>query len=121
MARVNCAVYVRKSTEKGLELEFNSLHNQEDACRSYIMSQAFNNWEYFKTYTDGGISGGTMERPALKQMLEDIRLLLDGKPVTRKGYNYAEHRRDDSEELMYPPEVLIIEGIHVFMMTEYVI
>lgn len=73
MARVNCAVYVRKSTEKGLELEFNSLHNQEDACRSYIMSQAFNNWEYFKTYTDGGISGGTMECPALKQMLEDIR------------------------------------------------
>lgn len=74
MVRINCAIYVRKSTEKGLELEFNSLHNQEDACRSYIMSQAFNNWEYFKTYTDGGISGGTMERPALKQMLEDIRL-----------------------------------------------
>lgn len=73
MVRINCAIYVRKSTEKGLELEFNSLHNQEDACRSYIMSQAFNNWEYFKTYTDGGISGGTMERPALKQMLEDIR------------------------------------------------
>ena len=48
------------------------------------------------------------------EMLADIRLLLDGKPVTRKGYNYAEHRRDDSEELMYPPEVLIIEGIHVF-------
>lgn len=73
MVRINCAIYVRKSTEKGLELEFNSLHNQEDACRSYIMAQAFNNWEYFKTYTDGGISGGTMERPALKQMLEDIR------------------------------------------------
>lgn len=73
MAKVNCAIYVRKSTEKGLELEFNSLHNQEDACRSYILSQTFNNWEYFKTYTDGGISGGTMERPALKQMLEDIR------------------------------------------------
>lgn len=73
MAKINCAIYVRKSTEKGLELEFNSLHNQEDSCRSYILSQAFNNWEYFKTYTDGGISGGTMERPALKQMLEDIR------------------------------------------------
>lgn len=72
MARVNCAVYVRKSTEKGLELEFNSLHNQEDACKSYILSQAYNNWEYYKTYEDGGISGGTMERPALKQMLEDI-------------------------------------------------
>ena len=73
MVKINCAVYVRKSTEKGLELEFNSLHNQEEACRSYILSQAFNNWEYFKTYTDGGISGGTMERPALKQMIEDIR------------------------------------------------
>ncbi len=73
MVKINCAVYVRKSTEKGLELEFNSLHNQEEACRSYILSQAFNNWEYYKTYTDGGISGGTMERPALKQMLEDIR------------------------------------------------
>lgn len=73
MTKVNCAVYVRKSTEKGLELEFNSLHNQEESCRSYILSQAFNNWEYYKTYTDGGISGGTMERPALKQMLEDIR------------------------------------------------
>ncbi len=73
MVKINCAVYVRKSTEKGLELEFNSLHNQEEACRSYIFSQAFNNWEYFKTYTDGGISGGTMERPALKQMIEDIR------------------------------------------------
>lgn len=73
MAKINCAVYVRKSTEKGLELEFNSLHNQEESCRSYILSQAFNNWEYYKTYTDGGISGGTMERPALKQMLEDIR------------------------------------------------
>lgn len=73
MAKINCAIYVRKSTEKGLELEFNSLHNQEEACRSYILSQAFNNWEYYKTYTDGGISGGTMERPALKQILEDIR------------------------------------------------
>ena len=73
MAKINCAIYVRKSTEKGLELEFNSLHNQEESCRSYILSQAFNNWEYYKTYTDGGISGGTMERPALQQMLEDIR------------------------------------------------
>ena len=41
MVKINCAVYVRKSTEKGLELEFNSLQNQEEACRSYILSQAF--------------------------------------------------------------------------------
>ena len=71
MARVNCAIYVRKSTERGLEQEFNSLHNQEHACQSYIMSQAFNGWEYYKTYVDGGISGGTMERPSLKEMLEE--------------------------------------------------
>lgn len=73
MQKINCAIYVRKSTEKGLDQEFNSLHNQEQACKSYIMSQAFNNWEYYKTYTDGGISGGTMERPALKEMLDDIK------------------------------------------------
>ena len=72
MSKNNCAIYVRKSTEKGLDLEFNSLHNQEEACKNYISSQAFNYWEYYKTYTDGGISGGTMERPALQKMLQDI-------------------------------------------------
>ncbi len=73
MAKVNCAIYVRKSTEKGLDLEFNSLHNQEQSCKSYIMSQAFNGWEYYKTYVDGGISCGTMERPSLKEMMEEIK------------------------------------------------
>ena len=72
MPKIKCAVYVRKSTEHGLEQEFNSLDNQEQACRAYIASQAFNDWEYYKTYADGGISGGTMERPALKQMLNDM-------------------------------------------------
>ncbi len=47
-------------------------------------------------------------------LLTDVKALLDGQPVTRKGYNYAEHRRDDSEELIYPPDVLILEGIHCF-------
>lgn len=47
--------------------------------------------------------------------LEDVKLLLDGKPITRKAYDYAEHRRADRpDELIQPPEVLIIEGIHVF-------
>lgn len=73
MSNINCAVYIRKSTEKGLEQEFNSLHNQEDACKSYIASQAFNNWKYYKTYEDGGISGGTMKRPGLLDMMEDIK------------------------------------------------
>lgn len=72
MTKIHCAIYTRKSTEKGLELEFNSLHNQEEACRNYILSQSFQGWEHYKTYSDGGISGGTMERPALKQMLDDI-------------------------------------------------
>lgn len=72
MNKIKCAVYVRKSTEHGLEQEFNSLHNQEEACKAYIMAQSFNGWEYFKTYKDGGISGGTMERPGLQKMFEDI-------------------------------------------------
>ena len=72
MPVIKCAVYVRKSTEHGLEQEFNSLLNQDESCKAYIASQAFNNWEYVRTYTDAAISGGTMERPALKQMLDDI-------------------------------------------------
>ena len=61
MKKNMCVIYVRKSIEKGLELAFNSLHNQEEACKNYILSQAFNNWEYYTTYVDDGLSGGTME------------------------------------------------------------
>ena len=73
MQKIQCAVYVRKSTEHGLEQEFNSLDNQELACKSYIASQTFQGWEYSQTYSDAAISGGTMARPGLRQMLEDIR------------------------------------------------
>lgn len=73
MPKINCAIYTRKSTEHGLDMEFNSLQNQEEACKAYILSQAFNNWEYYKTYSDGGISGGTMERPGLQTLLNDIQ------------------------------------------------
>lgn len=69
---IKCAIYTRKSTEHGLEQEFNSLQNQEESCKAYIASQSFNGWQYYKTYSDAAISGGTMERPALKQMLDDI-------------------------------------------------
>lgn len=69
---IKCAVYTRKSTEHGLEQEFNSLQNQEESCKAYIASQSFNGWQYYKTYSDAAISGGTMERPALKQMLDDM-------------------------------------------------
>ena len=73
MVKINCAIYTRKSTEHGLDMEFNFLQNQEESCKSYILSQAFNGWEYYKTYSDGGISGGTMERPALQSFMADIR------------------------------------------------
>ena len=74
MSKINCAIYTRKSTEHGLDMEFNSLQNQEEACKAYILSQAFNGWEYYKTYSDSGISGGTMERPGLQNLLNDIRV-----------------------------------------------
>lgn len=73
MQKIQCAVYVRKSSDRGLDQEFNSLDNQELACKSYIASQAFQGWEYFKTYSDGGISGGTMARPGLQALLTDVR------------------------------------------------
>ena len=69
---IKCAIYTRKSTEHGLEQEFNSLQNQEESCKAYIASQSFNGWQYYKTYSDAAISGGTMDRPALKQMLDDM-------------------------------------------------
>lgn len=72
MSTIKCAIYIRKSTEHGLEQEFNSLQNQEESCKAYIASQSFNGWQYCKTYSDAAISGGTMERPALKQMLDDM-------------------------------------------------
>ena len=71
--RLRCAVYTRKSSEEGLEQAFNSLDAQREACEAYIKSQAGVGWQLIRTpYDDGGISGGTMDRPALKQLLADI-------------------------------------------------
>lgn len=73
MKAVRCAIYTRKSSEEGLGQEFNSLDAQREACASYIASQKHEGWvlvpEY---YDDGGISGGTLERAALKRLLKDI-------------------------------------------------
>src|SRR3981189_421637 len=67
------AIYTRKSSEEGLEQDFNSLHAQREACEAYIRSQQGEGWRLRKTsYNDGGLSGATMERPALKQLLADI-------------------------------------------------
>lgn len=56
MPKINCTIYTRKSTEHGLNMEFNSLQNQEESCKAYILSQVFNGWKYVKTYSDGSIS-----------------------------------------------------------------
>jgi DNA invertase Pin-like site-specific DNA recombinase len=70
---VRCAVYTRKSSEEGLEQSFNSLDAQREACEAYILSQRQEGWRVIETaYDDGGYSGGSMERPALKQLLADI-------------------------------------------------
>ncbi|MFZ0245187.1 recombinase family protein [Candidatus Binatus sp.] len=68
-----CAIYTRKSSEEGLEQDFNSLHAQREACEAFIKSQTSEGWKLIKSaYDDGGLSGGTMERPALKRLLADI-------------------------------------------------
>lgn len=70
---VRCAIYTRKSSEEGLEQSFNSLDAQREACQAYIQSQRHEGWKVLPTrYDDGGYSGGNMERPALKKLLEDI-------------------------------------------------
>jgi DNA invertase Pin-like site-specific DNA recombinase len=68
-----CAVYTRKSTEDGLEQEFNSLDAQREACEAYILSQKHEGWSLVPNrYDDGGFSGGSMERPGLKALLADV-------------------------------------------------
>src|SRR5271157_4568409 len=70
---IRCAIYTRKSSDEGLEQEFNSLDAQREACEAYIVSQRHAGWiGRPEMYADGGLSGGTMERPALKRLLEDI-------------------------------------------------
>ena len=66
MTRVRCAIYTRKSSEEGLEQDFNSLHAQREACAAYVLSQASEGWNLLPDeYDDGGISGGTLDRPGL--------------------------------------------------------
>ena len=72
--KLRCATYTRKSTEEGLEQDFNSLDAQREACEAFIQSQKHEGWVALPThYDDGGYSGGTLERPALQRLLADIR------------------------------------------------
>lgn len=71
--KLRCAVYTRKSSEEGLEMEFNSLEAQREACEAYVASQRAEGWILVADrYDDGGFSGGTLERPALKRLRADI-------------------------------------------------
>ena len=68
MRKVRCAIYTRKSSEEGLDQEFNSLDAQREACEAYIASQKHEGWVLLPAYyDDGGISGGTLDRPALQR------------------------------------------------------
>ncbi|MFH5949137.1 recombinase family protein, partial [Roseomonas xinghualingensis] len=71
--RLRCAVYTRKSTDEGLDREFNTLDAQREACEAYVASQRAEGWTLVPDhYDDGGFSGGTLERPALQRLLRDI-------------------------------------------------
>src|SRR6202035_2353116 len=71
---LRCAIYTRVSTEHGLEQEFNSLDNQREASEACIKSQSHEGWKLVRThYDDGGYSGGSMDRPALQKLLDDVR------------------------------------------------
>ena len=71
---LRCGIYTRKSSEEGLEQDFNSLHAQREACQAYIKSQKHEGWRPLSAqYDDGGYSGGTMDRPALRRLLADIQ------------------------------------------------
>jgi site-specific DNA recombinase len=73
MNRKRCAIYTRKSTEEGLDQAFNSLDAQREACEAFVTSQRHEGWQLFKkTYDDGGFSGGSMERPALRSLIQDV-------------------------------------------------
>src|SRR3981081_1069937 len=81
-----CAIYTRKSSEEGLEQDFNSLHAQRESCDAYIKSQRHEGWTPLPSlYDDGGYSGGSTERPALKRLLADIQSHLIDAVVVLKG------------------------------------
>ena len=71
---IRCAIYTRKSTEEGLDQDFNSLDAQRESAEAYIRSQAHEGWKLVPTrYDDGGFTGGNLERPALGALIDDIK------------------------------------------------
>ena len=74
LRKMRCAIYTRKSTEEGLDMDYNSLDAQRDACQAYIASQKSEGWVALRdAYDDGGFSGGTLNRPGVQRLLEDVQ------------------------------------------------
>ena len=72
--KMRSAIYTRKSTEEGLDMDYNSLDAQRDACHAYIASQKSEGWVALRdAYDDGGFSGGTLNRPGVQRLLEDVQ------------------------------------------------
>lgn len=105
-----CAVYTRKSTEYGLEQDFNSLDAQREACEAYIKSQAHEGWRLLPAfYDDGGVSGATLERPALQALLADVKarkvdviVVYKVDRLTRSLADFAKLVYDDAGNRMTP-------------------
>ncbi len=99
---LRCGIYTRKSSEEGLEQDFNSLHAQREACEAYVLSQKHEGWTVLPSlYDDGGFSGGSLDRPALKRLLEDIEagridvvVVYKVDRLTRALADFCQDRRD---------------------------
>jgi len=119
-----CAIYTRKSSEEGLEQEFNSLHAQREACEAFIRSQAGEGWRLVRThYDDGGLSGATMERPALQRLMADIdKRLVDAVVVYKVDrltrslaeavliFRWTGQRRSEPSDLRSRPEHALLNS-----------
>jgi site-specific DNA recombinase len=96
-AAVRCAIYTRKSSEEGLEQEFNSLDAQRESGEAYIKSQAHEGLECLAThYDDGGFTGGNMERPALKRLLTEHGTARAQCPAFVRAVRARDHQRADT-------------------------
>ncbi|HYF56808.1 MAG TPA: recombinase family protein, partial [Salinarimonas sp.] len=115
-----CAVYTRKSSEEGLEQAFNSLDAQREACEAYILSQRAEGWvPVHDRYDDGGVSGGTLDRPALQRLLADIRAGLIDVVVVYKIDRLSRSLMDFSRlvEVFDAPQVTFVSVTQSFNTT----
>ncbi len=112
--KVRCAIYTRKSTIKGLEQNYNSLEAQEDRCRDFIGLHEAQGWEFYKIYSDAGISGGTTERPGLQAMLTAAKAKKFDMVIVIKLDRLARNQRDFLNLL----DMLSKNGVEVASVTE---